>query len=773
MTNIHLTMFLTEKLNWGPQTTKTIVYLLLPIFILLILFPTYLPPNQAFISEYHDTMNVMIPELFLIQNPLALWNNQWITGYSEISSLNSDRFYPFSFPFLLTSQNIFIITIILLLHLYIAYLAFYKLGSLLVKNPDFLMLFSMGYMFSGVLLSRILAGHILFVYAMAWIPLLYYIFLKITLKSEISSFNIIAFALCETLIFFAGGTYYFFFGNAIIFIFFLYYLIRHKITLSKIIALTVSCVLFFLLSSIKLIPNISVVQYIQRVDVINPLGDGGVLENNLASFIFGTPIDTVFGSYETMALIGIIPVLFAIIAMIWGDRDITVPSFFAIIFSFIWADGGRILLSGIHLLPLLNSFRNAGRIFGAIMPIVLLLALYGIYIVQERLRKGELFLVTEDQKRFILYGFGILVFVKIIELPWVSIPTLEAVLATVLVFGFILLVYSDHASVFNLQCFFTLALIIDILIIVKNFAIMNGETLFKGLIISLILIAVLLVFNRDELKKNRIKSHFFVAVLIIGIIVSIMGNISVISPSIPPLDQSPALKIIEKIQESPSQNPQIWVYETGWPYQHIDFTYWFIKNKIHPIRAYFSYYPKNTPPEVYEIGGTQYYTADYIIDTAYLENGNQNLPDVTFKVDNISVYKPDHVLPNAFVIRNGELIATTIEKFSPDEVKISGSFLQGDIVILKTAFYPGWKINNHDASNLGNMVGAYLSSDTSTIIFKFDPIDVKIGVILTGIGIIALLVLFIKRREFDIYLKEINKPRISKKSNKGRKPDKS
>ena len=634
------------------------------------------------------------------------------------------------------------------------------------------MLFSMGYMFSGVLLSRILAGHILFVYAMAWIPLLYFIFLKITLNSEISSFNIIAFALCETLIFFAGGTYYFFFCNTIIFIFFLYYLIRQKITLSKIIALSVSCVLFFLLSSIKLIPNISVVQYIQRVDVINPLGDGGTLENNLASFIFGTPIDTVFGSYETMALIGVIPVLFAIIAMIWGDRDITVPSFFAIIFTFIWADGGRILLSGIHLLPLVNSFRNAGRIFGAIMPIVLLLSLYGIFIVQNRLREGELFLVSEDQKKMILYGVGIIAFIKILELPWVTLPSLEGVLAGVLVFGFILMVYLNRASVFNLQWFFALALTIDLLIIVKNFSVMNIEVLFKGLIITIILTAVIVVFNRSELKKNRIKSHFFVVLLIFGIFLSIIGNISTLNPSIPPLDQSPALKIIEKIRESPAQNPQIWVYENGWPYQHMDFTYWFVKNNIHPIRAYFSYYPKNTPPLVYEISNTRYFTADYIIDTAYLENGNQNIPEVTFKVNNLSVYKPDNVLPNAFVVRNEQLIPAKIEKFTPDEVILSGPFLQGDIAVLKTAFYPGWKINNRDASNVGNMIGVRLSSDTSSVTFKFDPLDVKIGAILTGMGIILLLVIIIKRREFETYLKGINKPVISKKLPKGRIPDK-
>jgi hypothetical protein len=39
-------------------------------------------------------------------------------------------------------------------------------------------------------------------------------------------------------------------------------------------------------------------------------------------------------------------------------------------------------------------------------------------------------------------------------------------------------------------------------------------------------------------------------------------------------------------------------------------------------------------------------------------------------------------------------------------------------------------------------------------------------------NIIALLVLIIKRQEFETYLKGIKKPVISKKPYKGRKPDK-
>jgi hypothetical protein len=756
-------------LSWDKPSIKTLVYLLLPLLFLLIVFPAAVQPDHGFISEYHDALCLILPDYFLIHNPLALWDNQWLTGLSDIASMNSDRFYPLSFPFFFLTQDILVIDFILLLHLYIAYLAFFRLGSLLVKNSELLLIFSLGYMFSGVVLSRIFIGHIFFVYAMAWIPLLFYFFLKITYKSEPAVINILGLAVCETMLLFNAASYYLFFCNAILAVYFLYYLLKQRLSRHQIIAVVTAAVLFSLVGAVKLLPNLLGMAYIQRIDLINPLGDGGLLENNFASFIFGTPIDTVFGPYETMALIGIIPVLFAIIALIWGDREITVPSFFAMIFTLIWADGGRTLVSFIHLLPLISSFRNAGRIFGAIMPILLLLSIYGVSIVQERLRKGELFTVSEDQKRAILYGVGILAAVKLLELPWAEIPSLEAALAVVLVLGFILLMYLDKGSIFNLQCYFSLALLVNILVLIKDFTILNSDVLFKGLLIAILLVAALLLFNRDELEKNRLKGHIFVALLVVGILVSVIGNISVIKPTDPKFEESPALKVIEKIKESSSANPQIWVYESGWPIQHMDFTYWFIRSGIHPMRAFYSYVPLNTPPLALQLNGVNYFTADYLVDTAYLEDGNENLPNVTFKVENISVYRPDHVLSNVFVVRKDTLVPITYEKFTPDEITVSGQFMQGDVAVLKTAFYPGWKVNNKDAIKTSNMPGSLIQADTSTITFRYDPLDAKAGLFLTVIGILALIALFMKRRELERYLKSMKENLPAKKPGKGKK----
>jgi hypothetical protein len=577
----------------------------------------------------------------------------------------------------------------------------------------------------------------------------YYFFLKLTQKAEITAFNISAFAICETILLFTGGLYYVFFSNAILAIFFLYYLLSGKISRATWAALACSLGLFLTLSAIKLIPNLMGIPYIQRIDPINPLGDGGLLENNFASFIFGTPIDTVFGSYETMALIGIIPIFFAIIALVWGRKDITVPSFFAIVFTLIWADGGRTLLSMIHLLPLVSSFRAAGRIFGAIMPFVLLLAIYGAYLLHQKIKNSEPLEINIEQRNNILIGVSILVLLKLLELPWIAIPSIEAAVSCILIAGLIFIILINKSSPSTLAAYFSVSLLVDIILIAKNFPILTEPVLIKGALIATILVVALLWFNRTLISGMWVKNHLFEGLLIIGILISVTGNISVLQLSDPHLSDSPALAVIEKINEYPKTTPQIWVYEIGWPVKHLDFTFWMIKNNIHPMRAYYSYLPSNTPPVALKIGNIDYFTADYIIDTAYLENGKQNLEEVTFKVNNISVFKPEHVLPNAFVVRDNQIVPAKIEAFNPDEVIIAGSFLTGDTVVLKTAYYPGWKVNGQETGEVGNMVGGRLAADTTRITIRFDPWEFKVGMVLTFIGILALILVIVKRKDLE------------------------
>jgi len=235
-----------------------------------------------------------------------------------------------------------------------------------------------------------------------------------------------------------------------------------------------------------------------------------------------------------------------------------------------------------------------------------------------------------------------------------------------------------------------------------------------------------------------------------------IGNIGFVTTFSPFFEKRPAIDIIQEIKKQPSENIQLWVLENGWAFQHMDFTYWDVTNKIHPMRLYLPYYLKTMPMLSYTIGNVTYFSADYIIDTQYLENGNQNLPEYTFKVRNISVYKPEHVLPNVFFIRDNQVYPLTIEKFSPDEVIACGELLQGDVVILKGAYYPGWKANGADAEPVGNMIGTKLPFGTKQIRFNFDPLDYKIGALLSGCGIIIVIALIIKRKENDGYISKIS-----------------
>jgi hypothetical protein len=761
---------LTERL--GPNPLKTLVYLLIPIFLLLLVFPLAIQPGQVTISEYHDTISCMLPNTFLMQNPFALWNNMWLTGYPEISSVDTDRFYPFTFPITVFTQDIFVINLLILIHLYIAFLAFNKLGSLLVKDQDWLFLFSLGYMFFGGIMARTYIGHYFQIYALAWTPLIFYFALKIMVFKEETAHNIIGLALCESLVFMAGATsYYVFYINAILLVFFLYYLSQEELQKSTVIALVVSALLFLLISSAKLLPNIAGIPYTDRIDFIDPLGDGGSLFNNFGSLIFGIPIDSVFGWYESAVLIGIIPVLFAIIAIIWGRRDIVVPSFYAIVFSLIWADGGRILLSFIHLLPILNNFRCAGRILGVIAPIILLLALYGLFIVKQRLQDGESFTLDPRQKRNVKFGVAILAIIAVLELPWFFIPSLEAALAAVLVFGFILMIYVGRANSRSLLLFFSLAFLTNIAVLARNPDFYGNAVLARAAVV-VIVIGAALAFNREMFSIPQIKTNparIWELLALFSILLLICGTTYVFKGSDPGLSKSPAIGLIEKLKDYPADNQQIWVFETGWPVLHIDFTYNFIMNGFHPMRALYSFVPKNVPPLAVNIGETEYYLADYLVDTGYLENGNQNLPNFTFKVDNISVYKPDHVLPNAFVVRDNQLITSRIEKFTPDEITLSGQFRKGDVAVLKAAFYPGWKVNNKDAVKTINMPGSLIQGDTSTITFRYDPFEAKAGIILTVIGILSCVTVYIKRREIERFLKSVEEKPEAKKPQKGRK----
>lgn len=755
--------FVMEKIK--AISSKDIIYYIFPVFFIVILYYSFITINQAYIGEWHDIFANSLYYTIVDHNYLATWNNLGAGGFPLIASPHSDKYYLFSFPFYLVFQNLSIVNFIILLHLVIAYFTFFKFGSLITKNYNALLIFSLFFSFSGMLLGRIYAGHHLLLYGLVWIPLLYYFFLKIVLYEEPTVINVLGLSVVSFLIYSTGNIYHFVLAYILMFVFFLYYAITGKISKKILYFLAISLILTILLVSVKSIPDLGVSGSIIRNDAINPLEGGGSFETDLTSFVSGARIDSLWAQYESGIMIGIIPLLLMIIAFIYGRKDIGVPAFFAVLFSVIWAAGGKTLLSFLHLFPLLNTFRNPGRIFGAVLPVVLFLALYGAVLLYDMGKREAKFALSPDQKKMVLTGIFLLVIVKLLELPFQEMISFPAAVTVIFIAGFIALMYTGRGSQQNIFIYLVLALAVNILLLINSYSLFGMDLLVTVGLLILLLVGLYIIIVKTQPIPD--KTRVLCLLLMAGIVVITLGNLGsgYVKAYSPGLDKSPAPYVISALKSQPSDNVQLWVYENGWAIQHMDFTYWDIASGIHPMNLYAAYYLKTMPQLTYTIGNTTYFTPDYIVDTQYLENGNQNLPEITFKVQNISVYKPGHVLSNAFFIRDKQVTPLKIEKFSSSEVIASGPLKQGDIVILKSAYYPGWKVNDIPAVNTGNMVGVQLAADTDRVRFTFDPLDFRIGAILTGIGIILVIGLFLKRKECDQYiasLSETRKPAVQK-----------
>ncbi|MBN2734048.1 MAG: hypothetical protein JXQ82_04220 [Methanomicrobiaceae archaeon] len=732
-------------------------YFFLPIILILIAFNYIIINNNLLFGDYKDIISVFEPNIFLNSNPFALWNNLWLTGIPDISNFMSGRFYPFSFVFYLLSNDIYIVNIVVLLHLIIAYFAMHKLGSLICKDKEILLVVSLLYVFSGLMLSRVFAGHTLYILALAWIPLIYYFFAKILYLNEKTVVNYIAVIILSCFLIAMGNPYHLVYVYLLAAIFVLYQIVSAK-KISYASVIIIPTIFTSLLMGIMTFSFPKFSENILRIDLIDPLSGGGSLENNLASFIFGTTIDVnpAFWLPESSVLIGVVCLLFAIIGLVLGKKEFTIPGIIALSFTLIWADGGNNLLWFIHYLPFLDELRCPGRIFGALVPVILFFAIYGIKLLYQLPKGWEKLNLSKEQKFNLKFLIGSLIAIKLLELPYQVIPDFTSVIALLIVISFIGLIYFEKLSYDSLKYYLTGALVINFLILLY----LNLEMVLSifpvFLVITLITLIWMISINRKNLNLNS-KNQYLVILLISFLVVS-MTTLTYISPANktiemnPNLETSPANEIAAKIIDMGSDNSQIWAYTTGWEYYHQDFNYILMKNNIHTARGHYPYVLKSSLPPAINIGNITYYTVDYLIDTAYLDNGEQNLEEYSFKVENISVYKAGNVLPNAFVVRRDVIIPSEVKKFTPDEVVIEGNFIKGDVAVLKTAYYDGWKVNGKPAISAGNMVAIELDSSVNAVTFVFDPQDVKIGIYLSILGIILLIIAFIKRKEIEKYL---------------------
>lgn len=733
--------------RYGKLTKKSFLYTLLPVILIFILFSQVFTLKGAFIAHYGDILQLTMPYHFFADHPGALWNNMWITGFPDYAGPISDLYYPFSFPFYFIFRDITVINFILLLHLIIAYFAFHKLGTLLTENENVLLLFSLSYVFSGAVLGRL--GQTVILFALAWIPFIYFYFFKMALYRDLKVKNIVLFAISSTFLVFSGMMYYVVFVAMVLGIFFISAVWQKTIDKRAALSIMVSIILTGFLSAIKWIPSLLISPFLLRIDPIDPLSGGGLLELNLSSFLFGTAINSRYMITESLVLLGVVICIFALMGLAKGSRKIAIPGFLTIVLAFIWADGGNTLLSFIHYLPGMDTFRCPGRIFAAAVPIVILLSMEGFLIATAVFRDSKAIILNEETKRHLWIGIIIIAAVKILELPFQTVPPVEAIAAVAIVVSFIIILYLGKVTMTTLVSFISGALLLEILLLIRNFQLFAPVSLGKIALMAAI-VFTFIIFSSKE-RSGTFRKNPLCVLLLIGVFISTWGCSGFLADSDPRLEESAGKIVADKIVKMSENNRQIWVLDTGWPYQHIDFTYWYIQKGLHPIRAYYAYFLKDMPALAYKIGNESYFTADWIVDTAALEGSPTDIAGSPIMVENVPLYKMSSVLPNALVIRNGEIINSTISEYSPDRVILSGTFQPGDTALLKMAYYRGWKINGLDARPGGNMVAATLLQEGDKIEFRFDPLDYRVGQVFTIIGILIIFCLYLKRRSIDEY----------------------
>ena len=637
--------------------------------------------NRDIISE--SITSTSLVKSILVYHQFPLWNNYWITGLPEYASSASTLYYPFATLFYLVFGVPDAYNYIIPFHLFLSAFAFWLFSSTITHNKSMRFYGSVTYMLSGVISAKINMGHMAMFMAHPYIPLSMF-FLNKAYSTKDTKYMILS-ALSMSMIMFTGAIYY-----AVFFMFlFVVYaftkivdvdgLINKKMSINKSnIKTSISIfTLYIMLSAVKLIPTLLFAGNIVRIDPIDPLEGGILLKDAVTLFLTS-------GGWERDFYLGFLPLSLAIVSIFHKSKE-RYYMYIGILVFLIWASVKNSFFWWMHLFPVLDSMRVPFRSLGFVSFLLIALALYGFEIASDAFENSR------KSRNIIMWSVLFLIFFEMQEF-------------------IIEFVTSDYGGAK-----------IGIIMTVITFSIVSWTLIKKS------------NWNQDTKKMVWCIMSFTVIALV-------MNNILLIAPEENPLNDPTAPEIMQAIKDYDSgMNAQIWVTTNGWPYQHQDFAFHAVKNDIHIVRAYYAYFLKNMPSTI-NVGNQMYYVANYVIDTQYLETGIKadmaNMEKVT-EVDDVSVYKIENSLPNAFTVGGNGIQFLPIKYFSPNKVVIDGSNIEkGTLVVLKAAYYNGWKSNGKPAINAGNMIATTAESSNNDITFYFAPTDFKLGL---GISLITLL----------------------------------
>jgi hypothetical protein len=362
---------------------KTVIAILLLIALVLIFFAKVIISNEYFSGL--DLINAFYPwKSFLVQTvksgELPLWNPYTFSGNPFIANFQAGIFYPLDIIFFITSiANAFRFTLIL--HIFLSGMFTYFLARYLQLNRTASIFSSCVFMFSGFLFVRLSAGHSTMINGYAWIPLIFYLFLKTI--SQRRMVDLILFSLALAIQFLCGHPQVPYYTLFSLFIYLIGYSVFQWKKEKKILPILGSYLFFIIvvvmalaLAAIQILPAWQVAQ-------LSATRAGGVqyelatavslspkyLLLFFAPMLLGTTLDDTFwggmeGFNETSGYLGIITLLLCIYGIYKTRRTQRTILFFSIgIISLIFAFGKHTPLYWLfyHYFPGFNLFRCPAR----------------------------------------------------------------------------------------------------------------------------------------------------------------------------------------------------------------------------------------------------------------------------------------------------------------------------------------------------------------------------------------------------------------------------
>ncbi len=327
--------------------TENIKKDLLIVVILLLLssiffWKIFLHPKEMIFAKYwSDIVSFVAPNKFFIQKSfemfgqLPLWNPYIFMGHPYVGNPLISMFYPTNFLFLISySDSIF--GFLFLLDIFLVGVFTYFFTQMLKLDKFSSILSSIVYMFSGIMIGRVYAGHTPNLDVIILTPLLF-LLAELAIKKKSLFYAVLA-SIPLGLQFLAGMMEFVLYSSFGLFIYFLLrliFIVRNEKSLKSLTKLIPIIILPFiiglLLSAIQLLPTLELSKFFHRSEwkTYEFSTQYSFPPQQLMTFIipefFGTPLDdTYWGGrnfWELSVYAGILPLILAFIAILYKKND--------------------------------------------------------------------------------------------------------------------------------------------------------------------------------------------------------------------------------------------------------------------------------------------------------------------------------------------------------------------------------------------------------------------------------------------------------------------